>query len=175
MLGDADRVCYMRAMAFALREEPIEFVDRAPIVVRAEVTVRATPEKVWPALADAAVWPQWFKGLRVARYTSPPPFGVGTKRHVEVQGFKVDETILAFDVAKRYAFRVDSGNLPLLAAMVEVVTLEPQDGATRVVYRQALEPRWWLGPVAGLFRRQMERGLRDGLAGLEPWVLGSRR
>jgi uncharacterized protein YndB with AHSA1/START domain len=164
----------MRRMPFALREEPIEFVDRAPIVVRAEVTVRATPERVWTAFADAAVWPQWFKGLKVARYTSPPPYGVGTKRHVELQGFKVDETILAFDVARRYAFRVDSGNLPLLAALVEVVTLEPQAGATRVVYRQAFEPSWWLRPVAGLFRRQMERGLREGLAGLEPWVLGSR-
>jgi uncharacterized protein YndB with AHSA1/START domain len=158
-------------MAFALREETIDFVDRAPLVVRAEVTIPAPPERVWPALADAAVWPQWFKGLTVAHYTSPPPHGFGTRRHVEVGGLKVDETLIAFDEARRYAFRVDSGNLPLLAALVEVVTLEPEGAGTRVVYRQALEPRWWLRPIAGLVRRPMERALRAGLAGLGPWVL----
>ena len=88
-----------------------------------------------------------------------------------MQGFKVDETLIAFDVARRYAFRVDSGNLPLLAALVEVITLEPEAAATRVVYRQAFEFPWWLGPIAGLVRGRLERGLRDGLAGLEPWVL----
>jgi uncharacterized protein YndB with AHSA1/START domain len=158
-------------MPFTLRQETIDFVDRAPVVVRADALIHATPERVWNAFADAAVWPQWFVGLKTARYTTPPPWGVGTKRYVEVQGFKVYETLIAFDVARRYAFRVDSGNLPLLAALVEVITLEPEGTATRVVYRQAFEFPWWLGPIAGLVRGRLERGLRDGLAGLEPWVL----
>src|SRR5215475_2206776 len=51
---------------------------------------------------------------------------------------------------RRNAFRVDSGNFPLLAALVEVITLEPEGAATRVVYRQAFEFPWWLGPIAGL-------------------------
>jgi len=158
-------------MRFALRQETIDFVDRAPVIVRAEVSVNAAPERVWNAFADAAVWPQWFVGLKTASYTTPPPWGVGTKRYVEVQGFKVDETLIAFDVARSYAFRVDSGNLPLLAALVEVITLEPDGTGTRVVYRQALEFPWWLGPLGGLLRSRLERGLQDGLAGLEPWVL----
>jgi uncharacterized protein YndB with AHSA1/START domain len=161
----------MRDMPFALRQESIDFVDRAPVVVRAEVLVHASPERVWSAFADAATWPQWFVGLKTARYTTPPPYGVGTKRYVEVMGFKVDETLLAYDVGRRYAFRVDSGNLPLLNALVELITLETEGDATRVVYRQAFEFPWWTRPLVGVLRGRMEQGLREGLAGLEPWVL----
>jgi hypothetical protein len=83
---------------------------------------------------------------------------------------RADETILAFDPGQRFAFRVDATNLPLLEALVEVVTLEAAGSGTRVVYRQALETRPWLRPLGPLLRRGMERGLRRGLAGLGPWL-----
>jgi len=88
---------------------------------------------------------------------------------------EADETILAFDVGKRFAFRVDSTNLPLFVALVEVVTLEAVGSGTRVVYRQALEPRPWLRLLMPLLRGQMERGLRRGLDGLAPWVAAHSR
>ena len=157
-------------MQFSLRSEDITFVDRAPVVVRVETIARAAPAKVWPAFADARLWVEWFAGMKDAHYTSPEPHGVGSTRHVHVQGFKVDETILAFDEGKRFAFRVDRGNLPVLAALVEVITLEAIDGGTRVVYRQALEAKSWFRPLVPMMRRQMQRGLEAGLAGLDPWV-----
>lgn len=153
-----------------LRPETLDFVERAPTVIRVELRIPATPAQVWPAFAEASAWPEWFSGLKVARYTSPPPWGVGTKRHVEVKGLVVDETLIAFDPERCYAFRVDTANLPILSALVEVITLEPAGDSTRVVYRQAFEFPWWLRPIVGLFRGQMEQGLRDGLAGLAPWV-----
>ena len=161
-------------MPYRLRPEDVSFVDRAPIVVRAETSVPASPEAVWPAFADASAWPSWFSGMKEAHYTSPAPYGVGSTRYVDVQGLRVDETILAFDVAERFAFRADSANLPLFRALVEVITLEPIGGATRVVYRQALEPNPWLRPLAPLLRHQMGRGLRRGLDGLAPWVATHR-
>lgn len=161
-------------MAFSLRPETLDFIDRAPIIVREAVTIEAPPARVWAAFGDAAVWPQWFAALREARYTSPGPVGVGTRRFVDAQGLRVDETLLAFEPERRYAFRVDAANLPVLSAMVELVELEPLPTATRVVYRQALELRWWLSPVAGLVRGQMARALRQGLAGLGPWVAAQR-
>ena len=150
-------------------------MERAPVVVRAEVCVPASPAAVWRALADASAWPAWFAGMKDAHYTSPAPYGVGSTRSVHVMSLRADETILAFDVGQRFAFRVDSTNLPLLRALVEVVTLEAVGGATRVVYRQALEPKPWLRPLLPLLRRQMERGLRRGLDGLAPWVAAQRR
>jgi len=161
-------------MPYRLRSEDGSFVERAPVVVRAEVSVPASPEAVWPAFADAAAWPRWFSGMKDAHYTSPAPHGVGSTRHVEVQGLRADETILAFDVGRRFAFRVDSANVPFLRAMVEVVTLEPAGGETRVVYCQALEPKPWLRLLAPLLRSGMERGLRRGLDGLAPWVAAQR-
>jgi len=157
-------------MPYRLRSEDVAFADRAPIVLRAETSVAASPETVWPALADASAWVEWFTGMKAAHYTSPAPHGVGSTRSVRVLALEADETILAFDVGKRFAFRVDSTNLPLFAALVEVVTLEAVGSATRVVYRQALEPKGWLRPLMPLLRRQMERGLRRGLDGLAPWV-----
>ena len=161
-------------MPFRLRSEDVSFVDRTPVVVRAETAVAASPAAVWPALADASAWTEWFTGMKAAHYTSPAPYGVGSTRRVRVLSLEADETILAFDVGERFAFRVDSTNLPLLAALVEVVTLEAVGGATRVVYRQALEPKPWLRPLMPLLRGQMERGLRRGLDGLAPWVAAHR-
>jgi len=161
-------------MRARLRSEDLSFVERAPVVVRAETSVPAAPAEVWPALADAPAWVDWFSGMKDARYTSAAPYGVGSTRTVRVLGLEADETILAFDVGQRFAFRVDSANLPLLDALVEVVTLEPAGAGTRVVYRQALAPKAWLRPLVPLLRRQMQRGLERGLAGLAPWVAGRR-
>ena len=161
--------CYERGMA-RLREEDLSFVERAPVVVRAEVTVPASPEAVWPAFAEAAAWLEWFSGMKEARYTSARPYGVGSTRTVVVMGLRADETILAFDPGKCFAFRVDGANLPVLHALVEVVTFEASGAGTRIVYRQALEPKPWFRPLVPLLRRQMETGLRRGLDGLAPWL-----
>jgi uncharacterized protein YndB with AHSA1/START domain len=161
-------------MPYPLRKEDASFVDRAPVVVHAEVSVPASPEAVWPAFAEASAWPRWFSGMKDAHYTSAAPHGVGSTRSVDVQGLRADETILAFDVGRCFAFRVDSANLPVLRALVEVITLEPVGEATRVVYRQALEPKPWLWPLVPLLRHQMGRGLRRGLDGLAPFVAAQR-
>jgi len=161
-------------MRFGLRSEDVSFVERAPVVVRAEISVPASPAVVWPAFAEASAWVDWFSGMKDAHYTSPEPHGVGSTRTVHVLGLEADETILAFDAAERFAFRVDSANVPFLRALVEVVTLEAVGSATRVVYRQALEPKPWLWPLMPLLRRQMERGLRRGLDGLAPWLAARR-
>jgi uncharacterized protein YndB with AHSA1/START domain len=161
-------------MRFSLRREDLSFAERAPVVVRAEVSVPASPAEVWPAFAGAPAWVDWFTGMKDAHYTSPAPYGVGSTRSVRVMGLEADETILAFDPGKRFAFRVDAANLPMLRALVEIVTLEADGAGTRVVYRQALEAKPWLRPLLPLLRGQMERGLRRGLDGLAPW-LGARR
>ena len=49
-------------MPYRLRSEDVSFVERAPVVVRAKTSVPASPQAVWPALADAAAWPSWFSG-----------------------------------------------------------------------------------------------------------------
>ena len=91
-------------MAHTLQSEGLDFLDRAPLQVQAEVVVAATPAAVWPALADASAWIVWFSGMKQARYTSPQPHGMGSTRHVSVAMSNLNEQILAFDVGTCFAF-----------------------------------------------------------------------
>lgn len=161
-------------MSRALRREDLSFVDRAPLRIEAVRTITAPPAEVWAGVGDAEAWTDWFPNLKVARYTSPPPIGVGSQRHVEVQGLKVDEELLAFDPGERYAFVVHHANLPGIAALVEHVTLEPSGDGTLVTYVQAIELARWLSPLSPLVRRQLGGALRGGLEGLDRWVATHR-
>jgi hypothetical protein len=155
-------------MAHMLSEQGLDFVKRAPVAVRAELVLPGTnPEAVWPSLADATAWVDWFDGVTEACYTSPGPPGVGSTRRVRLSMLRVSEEVLAFEPRKRFAFRVTEANLPALRAMVEDITLDRAGDSTWVVYRQGVEMEPWARPLAPLVRRQLRRGLRRSLARLD--------
>jgi len=91
---------------------------------------------------------------------------------VQVATLKVNETILAFDEPERFGFRVDDANVPALAAMVELITLEPSAGGadTIVVYRQAIELKRWAGLFAPVMQRQLRDSVRASLVTVQDWV-----
>ncbi len=159
-------------MAYELRKEDLSFLDTAPLQVREEATIAAAPAAVWPALADPAAWPRWFVGMKDAHATSDGPFGLGSTRAVQVATLKVNETILAFDEPERFGFRVDDSNVPALAAMVELITLEPSAGGadTIIVYRQAVELKPWARLFGSIMRRQLRDSVRASLVALPDWV-----
>jgi hypothetical protein len=151
-------------MAHRLSEVGVDFVDRAPVVVREELVLEGvTPEAVWPALADATAWVEWFDAMSEAGYTSSEPPGVGATRRVRVSMLRATEEVLALEPWSQFAFLVTEVNMPALRAMVEDVTLEPVGDGTRVVYRQGVEMEPWARPLGPLVRRQLRRGLRRSL------------
>ena len=160
-------------MAFRLRAEGLDYADEAPVVIEETLDVAASPQHVWAAIADTAAWEQWFAGMKSCRYTSAEPIGSGSKRTVQVAALKIEETMLAVDAPTRYAFRIDTANLPLFAALIEVVDLVATDSGTLVRYRQCLEFRRWAKPFAKLLTPQIQRGLRRGLSGLGPYVVSN--
>lgn len=153
-------------MAHRLRREDMGFLDRAPIQVRSSLTMAATPEQLWPLIADAAAWTSWFNGMSEARYTSAKPHGVGSQRQVVVKGLRVTEDIVVFDAARRFAFVVIDANRPGVAAMVEEVTLEPTTGGTTVTYRQSIELAPWLRPLSPVVRKALTKAVTTSLAEL---------
>ncbi len=157
-------------MGKPLRQADLSFADTAPLRIEATRHIDAPPGAIWPAVADAETWTEWFPDLRVARYTTPPPYGVGTGRHVEVGPLKVEEVLLAFDPEERYAFCVTEINLPGVATLVERVTLSPRETGTDVTYVQALALKPWMKPMLPVLRKQLAKALKDGLAGLDRWV-----
>ena len=158
-------------MAKPLRPEGLDFVDRAPIQVRAETTIAAPAAVVWAGVADTAGWLEWFDGMKDARLTSEGPVAVGSTRTVSVPPLRVDEEIIAFDPEERFAFRFVSANLPILTAMVEVVTLQAAGTTTRVEYRQSAELAPWARALTPVLRRQLQGKVASSLVGLDRWAV----
>jgi carbon monoxide dehydrogenase subunit G len=150
-------------MRFAMRHEDLGFIDRAPMVNVVEATLSHEPAAVFAALTDAAAWPRWFPGVRAARYSTPPPHGVGTIREAAVRGTHWVEEMIAWDDPSRWAWTVTAASVPFAVAQVESFDLRPTAGGTRVRWTIALEPRllarlgrpWMRRTTASLFASAM--------------------
>ena len=162
-----------------MRREDLGFVERAPVRHVFSAVVRAPRADVFAAIADPPGWTAWFPGVRSARYSSPPPYGVGTIREADVSGTRWVEEMIAWDEGRRWAYTVTESSTPLASAQVEVFEVADavRDGApaTRVTWTLAIEPRLLqrlTGPIAPLvmgrvFARAManlERQLRGEMA-----------
>ena len=172
-------------MWFEMRREDLGFVGRAPVVHVVEAEVAAPRAVVFAALVDPGGWEDWFPNVRVARYATPPPHGVGTIREADVGGTRWVEEIIAWDEDTRWAWTVMRASVPFAKAQVETFELEDSAGGTRVRWTLALEPRLLarLGTpfaartIARVFRRAMgnlgrrlnSTGGRDPETGSPPW------
>lgn len=149
-----------------------EFYDRAPTRYRVERVVAATPDEVFTALADTPGWPQWFPAIRAARWTSEPPHGVGSTRSVDVGPITFDEEFIVWEPGRAWGFTIVGTTVPLARAAAELVELEPDGTGTRVTYRMCVEPYPLLGFTGPLLRGGVEKGLHQGLKGLERHLAG---
>ncbi|WP_424215120.1 SRPBCC family protein [Streptomyces sp. BI20] len=120
------------ASARVLRAEPVEFTTRAPVRLVFTARAAAPPAAVYEALArDVAGWPGWFSALREARATDG-----GAGREVVLRGgVWFAETVLAAEPERRYAYRVDTTNVPGLSALVEEWRLLPNPRAAGSLVR----------------------------------------
>ena len=148
-----------------MRQEELDFVERAPRKWVFEEEVAAPPEAVFAAIsADPSTWNGWFPGLSTGGYDGDGPHGVGTKRHVKMSGVTYRETMLAWDPPTRWAYRVDESTAPLAQALVEDWVIESR-GEDRSVVRWtfAIDPKALFkvgAPAAGtvmgrLFKKAM--------------------
>ena len=149
------------------RPEGVGFLADAPVRAVATREVAAPSEVVFDALCDAEGWQAWFPGMRRCTWRSRPPHGIGSRRRVVVGPLRVDERFVVWDRPHRWGFTFTATNLPLAAAGVEVVDLEPTDTGTRITYTMALEPPRLLSPALRLSRPVLQRTLSLGLRGLQ--------
>ena len=87
-------------------------------------------EKVWAELVAEQPL-HWLRGLRL-RWTSSPPFGVGTTRQGKMMGgmTTIDEYFFIWEEGRRCAFYVTHMNAPIFKSFAEDYLVEP-DGADR--------------------------------------------
>ncbi|MFI6144170.1 SRPBCC family protein [Streptomyces sp. NPDC051109] len=109
-------------MARRLRPVGLDFIEDAPTRLRFTARTAAGPEAVYRALAeDVEGWPRWFGAVTRAR---PTHGGAGREVRL-VGGTRFEETVMAADPERRYAYRVDETNAPGIRALLEEWRLTP--------------------------------------------------
>lgn len=116
-------------MARRLRPVGLDFIEDAPVRLIFAAEVSAAPEDVYRALAEEVTsWPRWFRAVSLAR----PTHG-GAGREIKlVGGVRFQETVMAAEPERRYAYRVDETNAPGPRALLEEWRLTPAGSGTRI-------------------------------------------
>ena len=113
----------------------LDFLDSAPVPLRATVTVNRPPDEVFAAFAhDPARWGEFFPGFdQSGYYHTPGPHGVGSGKAKRFMGITVEERVLAWDEGSRFAFRIERTRVPVAHAWVEDYQFVPNGGNGTVV------------------------------------------
>lgn len=130
----------------------LSFFDHAPLVIRRESYVDAPRDRVFAAVAsDPAGWGRWFPGFSDdGRWETTPPHGVGSVRVVRSLGVRFTETVLAWDVDERWAFRIDQATVPMAKAFAEDYRFTDHGDGTTVAWTVATIPGLGLRVAAPL-------------------------
>ena len=138
---------------------PVSIATRPPIVVRNEIVIRASAERVWDLLTDVEGWPQWY---RACRWVKVEPSGDATSagRAARPVSFRwkahpvvLRSTVVAADRPHTFAIVADAIGLHA----ERTFTLRPTpDGLSTVVVSHETQ----VGPVPWLGRLYLAPRLR---------------
>ena len=115
-------------------------VARPPIVVRNEIVIHVSAERVWDLLTDVECWPSWYRACRWVRVESTQPLSFRWKAHPVL----LRSTVLASDRPHSFTFNADG--LGVHAERTFTLTPTP-DGMSTVVAsdENQVGPLPWLG------------------------------
>jgi len=153
-------------MWFDLRRQTLAYLGYAPVLYVAEADLPAPRSVVFAALVEPRGWKDWFPGLRDARYTTPPPHGVGTIREANFSGTRWIEEIITWDEPARWAWTVVRATVPLATEQVEAFELTETRDGTHVRWTLALELRLLGRLLSPLTARTIPRLFQRAMANL---------
>lgn len=157
-------------MSKQLRPVTVDFLAHAPVRLVFTERLRSAPAAVFRELTDdASAWPLWFRDVRSARYTGPPPYGVGTGRAVSLRaGVRFVESVLLWQEPVRFVYRIDECNAPGATAWMEEWLLTPtDDGGTELRFTLALDGTAVLRTAFRLIRPGMRPSIRRAMTRLD--------
>ena len=163
-------------MAKRLRPVTAEFLERAPTRLVFVSQLRAKPGEVFHELtADASTWPLWFRALRSAGYTGPPPYGPGAGRVVTLRGgAHFVESVVVWDEPRRFVYRVEQANVPGVLAWMEEWLLAPSaSGGTVLRFTMAVDAAPAVRAAVRLARPGVARSVRAATAALDARCAGT--
>jgi hypothetical protein len=148
----------------------VDFIDGAPIRILRSGVVHAPVDAVFNAIAcHPNGYARWFPGFSTAStWTSNPPHGVGSQRHMQALGSSFEETVLAWKADEEFAFRADAFPFPGHAAFAERWRMRAvDDDSTELSWVVAIEPTRLAPVVHGIWllvTRMMMRLAARGLS-----------
>ncbi len=164
-----------RPMWFALEVQDLSFTKTAPFVFENEAILDASPERVFEIFATGENQRTWFKDFVANRWTTPPPYGVGSERDVELELLTVSERFLAWEPGKRLTFTMTRITLPLVEAMVEDLVFEPLgEGRTRLLWRAHYRPSVFMRPFHPIMRAVFGQLFQETTRGLVAYVAANK-
>ena len=118
----------------------VDFVDTAPYRFSNSVDLTITPEQLFEVMADADAWPRWAKVITKVTWTSPPPYGAGTTRTVNMRGGLVaTEEFLVWEPHTTIAFRFNEASEKTIRAFAERYDIIRTDTGCRITWNLSLD------------------------------------
>ncbi|WP_194827411.1 SRPBCC family protein [Nocardia sp. XZ_19_231] len=138
------------AQAFALTESDDEFLASASNRFVHVLDIPAPPSQVWAALIADDALVSWSGLVTGMQWTTPRPFGVGTRRVVTLGRIAaLTERFYRWEDQRRMTFTVDFASIPGLRRFAEDIELASTATGTRLTWTFAVEGK----PVLQLLLR----------------------
>ena len=148
----------------------LSFIDKAPFTFDNEITVMASPERVFQIFASGEGQEEWFQDFVAVTWHNPQPHGVGTTRDVKLKLLSVNERFLVWEPGQRLSFSIDSITLPILRQMMEDLQFSPVDGGCLLRWRVYYTPTPLMRMVHPLARMIFGNMFKASLVGLKAYA-----
>lgn len=170
---------YLKTMKYKLEPVDASFLNSAKKTFVVEPVINLPIETVWQAFADSATWKHWFPnvidaGYKMANGDVDENPGVGSIRWSHVGKQRYQETMIHWDEAKRWSYRIDECTLPISNAQLEMTEFEPVEGGTLVRWTLACNPRLLMVLVSPFMKIIMAKMLCQALDNLKGFVSSSQ-
>jgi hypothetical protein len=122
-------------------------------------------ESLFAMFEEATTWREFFPVIRKIEWTSPPPFGVGTTRTVNViGGARLDEVFWAWKPGTQMGFEITAASNRALQGLVELYDFSPLDDGR-------CQLRWEMGIELSGRMRVAESSMPSSLLRVQNWCL----
>ena len=136
------------------------------------VTIDASPEQVWPALADIGGISVWNPNVKASRLTSTQDGGTGTSRECQLTPMgTVQELVVEWNEGRMISIEIyEFKNVPAMRAALATFELEPSGDGTRV--KMSMNYEVGLGAMGAgmnalMLKRQFASATTKLMAGLK--------
>jgi hypothetical protein len=132
----------------------------------ADISIKATPEAIWDAVADPETWTGWTDAVYRVKKLSEGPVGIGSRLRITIWCIipvRLNMTITEFVPGQRVAME----GRALIARMSRYYMLQPQNGRTRAIVggeaTGLLAPLTWV--IGQVLSKEIVQDLRVKIEG----------